>query len=211
MCKEAEAREKPKKPGRHSRSGRKRGLKHYSCDLAVDCQMNCDSGTQGLAERNDRFAVDTLRVHKVFVSRIRITVDAGLAWLSFAVAVTAIFQGKDVCMGTAEKFIHGRAVCDVGGVAVKGEIGKSRLVVRYPPRVEPDAVGGRGAKIFNIQSARMPVAFETVRIIREENQVRLEHADEQQNHEIRDKDREKVAQETTVKGLSRSIRRFHLG
>jgi hypothetical protein len=77
--------------------------------------------------------------------------------------------------------------------------------------VEPDAVGGSEPNIFNIQGARMPVAFETVRIIREENQVRLEHADEQQNHEIREKDREKVAQETTVKGLSRSIRRFHLG
>src|ERR1700758_5054600 len=127
MCKEAEARENPKKPGGLSRSGRKRGLKHYSYDLAVDCQMDCDSGTQGLAERNDRFAVDTLRVHKVFVSRIHIAVDAGLARLSFAVAVTAIFQGKDVCMGTAEKFIHGCAVGDVGGVAVKGEIGKSRL------------------------------------------------------------------------------------
>ena len=84
--------------------------------------MGCDSGTQGLAERNDRFAVDTLCVHKVFVSRIRIAVDACLAWPSFAVAVTAIFQGKDVCMGTAEKFVHACAVGDVGGVAVKGEI-----------------------------------------------------------------------------------------
>jgi len=74
-------------------------------------------------------------------------------------------------MGTAEKFIHGCAVCDVGGVAVKGEIGKSRLVVRYPPRVESNAVGGRQPNIFNIQGARMPVASETVRIIREENQA----------------------------------------
>src|SRR3984957_16755298 len=171
MCKKAEAREKPKKLGGHSRGGRKRGLKHYSCDLAVDCQMGRDSGTQGLAERNDRFAVDTLRFHKVFVSRIRITVDAGLAWLSFAVTVTAIFQGKDVCVGTAEKFIHGCAVGDVGGVAVKGKIGKSRLVVRYPPRVESNAVGGREPNILKIQRARMPVAFETVRVIREENQA----------------------------------------
>ena len=77
--------------------------------------------------------------------------------------------------------------------------------------MESDAVGGREPNIFNIQGARMPVAFETVRIIREENQARLERADEQQNHEVRDKNREKVAQETMVKALSRSIRHFHLG
>ena len=148
ICKKAEAREKPKKLGGDSRGGRKRGLEHYSCNLAVHCQMGRDSGPKGLPERNDRFAVDTFRVRKVFVSCIRIAVDAGLARLSFAVAVTPIFQGKDVCMGAAEKLIHGCAVGDVGGVAVKGEKGKSRLVVRYPPRVESDAVGGREPNIF---------------------------------------------------------------
>ena len=45
----------------------------------------------------------------------------------------------------------------------------------------------------------MPVAVEAVGIIREEDQARFEDPDEQQHQEVADKDREKVAQETTMK------------
>jgi hypothetical protein len=45
----------------------------------------------------------------------------------------------------------------------------------------------------------MPVAVEAVGIIREEDQARFEDADEHQHQEVADKDREKVAQETTMK------------
>ena len=93
MCKKADAREKPENFAGNSRSGRERGLKNYACDLAVGCQVGGDGGAEGLAERNDRFALDTLCVHEVIVSRFGIAVGASFVRLSFAVAITPIFQG----------------------------------------------------------------------------------------------------------------------
>ena len=58
--------------------------------------MGGDSGAEGLAERNNRFAVDTFYVHEVFVGRFGVAVDAGFARFSFAVAITPVFQGKNV-------------------------------------------------------------------------------------------------------------------
>ena len=202
MHKKADAREKPKSLVGDSRSGWKRGLKHDTSDLAVGCQMNGDSSAEGLAEGNDRFGIDTFYVHKVFVAGFGIAVDAGFARLSFTAAITAVFQGKYVCRCAAEKFIDGCAVGDVGGVTVKGEESKSRLVARDPPRVELDTVRGREPNVFHIQATRMPVAVEAARIVREEDQVRFEHADECQDQEIGDNDGEKVAQETAVERFS---------
>ena len=85
---------------------------------------------------------------------------------------------------------------------MKGEESKSRLVARDPPRVELDTVRGREPNVFHIQATRMPVAVEAARIVREEDQVRFEHADEHQDQEIGDNDGEKVAQETAVERFS---------
>src|SRR6266478_1414094 len=202
MYKKADAREKPKNLAGDSRSGWERGLKHHTCDLAVSCQVSGDSTAEGLSEGNDRVGVGTFCVHKVFVGRFRIAVDAGFARLPFAVTVTAVFQGKYVCMCAAEKFIDGCAVGDVGGVTVKGEASKSRLVVRDPPRVKFDTVRGREPNVFHIQATRMPVAVEAAGIVGEEDQVRFEHADECQDQEIGNNDGEKVAQETAVERSS---------
>lgn len=196
--KKADAREKPINLAGDSRSGWKRGLKHHTRDLAVDCQVSGDCGSEGLTEGNDRFGVGTFCVHEVFVGRFGIAVDASFARLSFAVTVTAVFQGKYVCMCAAEKFIDGRAVGDVGGVAVKGQESKSRLVARDPPRVELDTVRGREPNVFYIQTTRMPVAGEAAGIVRVENSARFEHADDCQGQEIG----EKVPQEATVPRFS---------
>jgi hypothetical protein len=51
-----------------------------------------DGGAEGLAERNDHFAVDTFRVHEVFVGRFGIAVDASFVRFSFAAAITPVFQ-----------------------------------------------------------------------------------------------------------------------
>ena len=202
MYKKADAREKPKNLVGDSRSGWERGLKHHTCDLAVGSQVSGHSGAEGLSEGNDRFGVGTFCVHKVFVGRFGIAVDASFARLPFAVTVTAVFQGKYVCMCAAEKFIDGCAVGDVGGVTVKGEESKSRLVARDPPRVEFDTVRGREPNVFHIQATRMPVAVEAAGIVGEEDQVRFEHADECQDQEIGDNDGEKVAQEMAVERSS---------
>jgi hypothetical protein len=202
MYKKAEAWEKPKNLAGDSRGGRKRGLKHHTCDLAVGCQVSGDGSAEGLAEGNDRFAIDTFYFHKVFVGGFGIAVDAGFARLSFAVAVTAVFQGKYVYVCVVDKLIGRCAVGDVGGVTVKGEKSKSRLVVRDPPRVELDAVRGCEPNVFNIQTARMPVTIEAAGIVREEDQVRFEHADERQDRVVGEKDGEKVAQETAVERFS---------
>ena len=202
MHKKADAREKPKNLAGDSRSGWERGLKHDTCDLAVGCQVSGHSGAEGLSEANDHFGVGTFCVHKIFVGRFGIAVAASFARLPFAVTVTAVFQGKYVCMCAAQKFIDGCAVGDVGGVALKGEESKSRLVARDPPRVELDTVRGREPNVFHIQATRMPVAVEAARIVREEDQVRFEHADEHQDQEIGDNDGEKVAQETAVERFS---------
>ncbi len=175
--KKADAGKKPESLVGHSRSGRKRGFKHHTCDLPVDCQMSGDSSAEGLAEGNDHFAIDTFCVHKVFVSGFGILVEAGFARFSFAVAVTAVFQGKYVYMCVMEKFIDGCAVGDVGGVTVKSEKSKSRLLVRNPPRVELDPVRGCEPNVFDRQSARMSIAFETAGVVRKKDQVRFEHAD----------------------------------
>lgn len=66
MCKKADAREKPENFAGNSRSGRKRGLKNHSCDLAVGCQVCGDGGAEGLAERDDYFVVDTFYVTEIF-------------------------------------------------------------------------------------------------------------------------------------------------
>jgi hypothetical protein len=87
------AREKPENAAGNSRSGRKRALKNYACDLAADCQVGGDGGAEGLAERNDRFAVDTFCVHEVFIGRFGIAVDASFVRFSFAVTITPVFQG----------------------------------------------------------------------------------------------------------------------
>ena len=105
MHKKADAREKPKNLAGDSRSGWERGLKHDTSDLAVGCQVSGHSGAEGLSEANDRFGVGAFCVHKVFVGRFGIAVDASFARLPFAVTVTAVFQGKYVCMCAAEKFI----------------------------------------------------------------------------------------------------------
>ena len=105
MCKKADAWEKPENFGGNSRSGRKRSLKNQACDLVAGCQVGGDGGAEGLAERNDRFAVDTFRVHEVFVGRFGVAVDPGFARFSLAVAITPVFQGKDVCGCAAEKFV----------------------------------------------------------------------------------------------------------
>ena len=202
MYKKVDAREKPKNLVGDSRGGWKRGLKHHTRDLPVGCQMSGDGGTEGLAEGNDRFWVDTLCAYKVFVGRFGIAVDTSFARLPFAVTVTSVFQSKYVCMCTTEKFIDRCAVGDVGGVTLKGEESKSRLVARDPPRVEFDTVRGREPNVFHIQATRMPVAVEAAGIVREEDQLRFEHADECQNQEIRDNDGEKVAQETAVERFS---------
>ena len=55
--------------------------------------MGGDGGAEGLAERNDRFAVDRFRVHKVFVGRFGIAVNASFVRFSFAMAITPVFQG----------------------------------------------------------------------------------------------------------------------
>ena len=202
MHKKADAREKPKNLAGDSRSGWERGLKHHTCDLAVGSQVSGHSGAEGLSEGNDRFGVGTFCVHKVFVGRFGIAVDASFARLPFAVTVTAVFQGKYVCMCAAEEFIDGCAVGDVGGVTVKGEESKSRLVARDPPRVELDTVSGREPNVFHIEATRMPVAGEAAGIVGEEDQVRFEHADECQGQEIGDNDGEKVTQETAVERSS---------
>ena len=199
MYKKADAREKPENLAGDSRSRRKRRLEHHTCDPAMCCQVRSNSRAEGLAERDYRFTVDTPCAHKVFVSGIGIAVDPSLARLSLAVAVTAVLQGKDVCMHAAEKFIDGCTVSDVGRIAVKDEKSKFRFVVSNPPCVKFDAIGRLEPDIFNIQIARMPVAVEAVGIIREEDQARFEDPGEQQRQEVADKDREKVAQETTVK------------
>ena len=202
MYKKVDAREKPKNLVGDSRGGWKRGLKHHTRDLPVGCQMSGDGGTEGLAEGNDRFWVDTLCAYKVFVGRFGIAVDTSFARLPFAVTVTSVFQSKYVCMCTTEKFIDRCAVGDVGGVTVKGEESKSRLVPRDPPRVELDTVRGGEPNVFQIQAARMPVAVEAAGIVREEDQARLEHADECQDQEIGDNNGEKVAQKTMVERFS---------
>jgi len=202
MYKKVDAREKPKNLVGDSRGGWKRGLKHHTRDLPVGCQMSGDGGTEGLAEGNDRFWVDTLCAYKVFVGRFGIAVDTSFARLPFAVTVTSVFQSKYVCMCATEKFIDRCAVGDVGGVTVKGEESKSRLVPRDPPRVELDTVRGCEPNVFQIQTARMPVAVEAAGIVREEDQARLEHADECQDQEIGDNNGEKVAQKTMVERFS---------
>src|SRR6266850_4026333 len=203
MHKKADAREKPKNLAADSRSGWERGLKHHTCDLAVGSQVSGHSGAEGLSEGNDRFGFGTFCVYEVFVGRFGIAVDASIARLPFAVIVTAVFEGKYVCMCAAEKFIDGCTVGDVGGVTVKGEESKSRrLVARDPPRVELDTVRGGEPNVFHIQATRVPVALEAARIVREEDQARFEHADECQDQEIGDNDGEKVAQETAVKRFS---------
>src|SRR5258708_5167723 len=209
MHQKADTREKPKDFAGDSRSGWKRSLKHHARDLAVCCQVSSDSGAEGLAEGNDCFGVGTLCVHKVFVGRFGIAVDASFARLAFAVTVTAVFQGKYVCMCTAKKFVDRRAVGDVGGVTVKGEESESRFVSRDPPRVELDTVRSGDPNVFHIQTARMPVAIEPAGIVREEDQARFEHADERQDQEIGDNDGEKVAQKTIVEIFSCTIRASH--
>ncbi len=97
--------------------------------------MGGDGGAEGLSERNDRFAVDAFCVHEVFVGRFGIAVDAGFVRFSFAVAITPVFQGKDVCGCAAEKFVSGCSVGDVGGVAVQGEKSEFRVVLGNPPCV----------------------------------------------------------------------------
>ena len=93
VCKKADAREKPENFAGNSRSGRKRSLKNYACNLAAGCQVVGDGRAEGLAERNDRFAVDTFCVHEVFVGCFGIAVDASFVRFSFAVAITPVFQG----------------------------------------------------------------------------------------------------------------------
>ena len=44
MNKKADAREKPEKFASNSRSGRKRGLKNYACNLAASCHVGGDGG-----------------------------------------------------------------------------------------------------------------------------------------------------------------------
>jgi hypothetical protein len=68
--------------------------------------------------------------------------------------------------------------------------------------VELDTVRGCEANVFNIQTARMPVAVEAAGIVWEKDQARFEHADERQDQEIGEKDGEKVAQETAVERFS---------
>ena len=131
-----------------------------------------------------------------------ITVDSGFARLSFAAAVTAVFQGKYIYMYTVEKFIGRCAVGDVGGVTVKSEKSKSCLVVRDPPRVELDTVRGCEPNVFNIQTTRMPVAVEAAGIVWDKDQARFEHADERQDREVGEKDGEEVAQEMAVERFS---------
>ena len=97
MHKKAHAGEKPENFAGNARSGRKRGLKYQACDLPAGCQMSSNGCAKGLAERNNRFAIDSFCVHYVFVRRFGITVDADFARFSFAAPITPVFQGKDVC------------------------------------------------------------------------------------------------------------------
>lgn len=140
--------------------------------------MSGDRSTEGLAERNDRFAIDAPWVYKVVVGRFGITIDSGFARLSFAAPVASVFQGKYICVCAVEKFIGRRAVGDIGGVTVKSEERKFCLVGGDPPRVKLDTVRGGEPNIFNIQTAGMPVAFKAAGIVWEKDQVRFEHADE---------------------------------
>jgi len=86
-----------------------------------------------LAERNDRFAVDTFCIHEVFVSCFGIAVDAGFARFPFAPAITPVFQRKDVCGCAVEKFVDGCSIGDIGGVAVESEKSEFRVVMWNPP------------------------------------------------------------------------------
>ena len=70
-----------------------------------------------------------------------------------------------------------------------------------PGRNQKTLRATREPNVFHIQATRMPVAVEAARIVREEDQVGFEHADEHQDQEI-DNDGEKVARETAVERFS---------
>jgi hypothetical protein len=52
--------------------------------------MSSNGCAKGLAERNNRFAIDSFCVHYVFVRRFGITVDADFARFSFAAPITPV-------------------------------------------------------------------------------------------------------------------------
>lgn len=154
--------------------------------------MGGNGGAEGLAKSEDGAGVKTLCVDEELICGFGVEVDPCFAGRAFTVAVSTIFECQDVGGHVAEEFVGRDAIGDVSGVSVKCKECESCLRVGDPPSVELGSVGRRNPNIFWGQRARMPVALESARVIREENQTALEEADEGQQERVSD---ENVEQE----------------
>ena len=123
------------------------------------------------------------RRRTVLIGCFGIEVEASLARFTLTVTVATILKRKDVGGRVVQEFVSGRAISDVGCVAVESKECEFRVRTGNPPSVELGAVGSRKPDILESERTRMPVAFKAGWIVWEENHVTLEEANQgQQDH-----------------------------
>ena len=126
------------------------------------------------------------------IGRFGIEVEASLARFAFTVTVAAIFKRKHVGGCVMQEFVNGRAISEVGCVAVESKECEFRVRTGNPPSVELGAVGSRKPDILGSERTRMPVTFKAGWIVWEENHVMLEVANQDEQDYISYKDIEQI-------------------